>query len=134
MMLPVRDQALQQVGSPQDGTVDRGQPAQGHVITPASAGMAAVEHKLFRAQASQPGLLVQNGRVLHQRAPGRGGVDIDFDYARIRGDFKGSQARILGRGIPLDEHRDLEPGGGLLDVGDECQIVFQITGRRHENI
>ncbi len=69
MVLPVGDQALQQVGAAQQRAVGRRGPAEGHVVATAGAGVAAVEHELLGAEPRLPRLLVQRRRGGDQFTP-----------------------------------------------------------------
>jgi hypothetical protein len=59
MILPVRQQALQQVRAPQQRAVRRGRASQRDVIAATGAHVAAVEHELFSRQARLPRFLVK---------------------------------------------------------------------------
>src|SRR5438874_1786366 len=54
MVLPVRNQALQQVGAPQQRTFGRCGAAQRNVVAAAGTGVAAVEHEFLGAEAGSP--------------------------------------------------------------------------------
>ena len=51
MIVPVTDQAAQQVGAAQERRIERGQRAEYKMIAATGAGMAAVEHELLAGQA-----------------------------------------------------------------------------------
>ena len=70
MVLPVGHQALQQIGTSQKRTVRRRGAAQGDMIAPACARMAAIQHEFFGAQPRLARFLVQRRRGSHQLAPG----------------------------------------------------------------
>ena len=51
MVVPVADQAAQQIGATQEGRIERSERAEDKVVTAAGAGMATIEHELFAGQA-----------------------------------------------------------------------------------
>ncbi len=134
MVVPVAEQAAQQVGPAQDGAVRRRRAAEDDVVAAAGAGVAAVEHEFFRAEPRLPGLLVEvvvfstsssqlwAGWMLTSRTPGSG-VSL-----------KWLSRWIVRRRVALDEHRQAQLGGRVLDGGDEVEIILQhaaaAAGRR----
>ena len=61
-------------------------------------------------------------------------MDVDLDDAGIGRDAEIQQARIAaGRRVAFDEHRLAEFLGGVLDRGDEVEIILGAFGRRHED-
>jgi hypothetical protein len=62
VVVPVTDQAAQQVGAAQERRVEGGGPTEDEMVAAAGAGMATVEHELFGAQARQVGGLVEMRR------------------------------------------------------------------------
>ena len=64
MVVPVADQAAQQVGPAQKRTVGRRRAAEHDVVAAAGAGVPAVEHELLGAQPAEPRLLVQAVEVI----------------------------------------------------------------------
>ena len=69
MVVPVAEQAAQQVGPAQERAVGRRRAAEDDVVAAAGAGVPAVEHELLGAQPRLPGLLVEDGGVLDQLVP-----------------------------------------------------------------
>ena len=59
MALPIEDQALQQIGPPQERAVGRVSAAEHHVIAAAGARVAAVDHELVGAEPRKTGFLVE---------------------------------------------------------------------------
>ena len=96
--------------------------------------MTAVEHELLGTQAAQTRFLVQGEGVLLQLVPAGGGMDVDLDDTRVRGDRQAPQAMIVRRLVTFHDHRHLQFGGGGLDRADQIQIMLQVRQRRHEHV
>ncbi len=105
VVLPVGNQALQQVRAAQQRAVLRTRRAQGNVIATAGARVATVEHELLGAQAGLARLLVQGGGVVHQLAPAVCRVNIDLDDAGVGGDKQPGEARVARGLVALDHDR-----------------------------
>src|SRR5205823_14505672 len=58
MVLPIGDEAAQEVRTPQDRAVRRCRPSKRHVVAAAGAGVAPVEHELLGAEPRQARLLI----------------------------------------------------------------------------
>ena len=69
MVLPVGEQAAQQVGPAQQRAVGRRRAAEDDVVAAAGAGVAAVEHEFLRAQPRLARFLVEHGGVVDQFVP-----------------------------------------------------------------
>ena len=59
VVLPIGDEALQQVGAAQQRAVGRGGASERHVVAAAGAGVAAVEHELLGGEPREARLLVE---------------------------------------------------------------------------
>ena len=105
MILPKGNQTHQHIGPPQHGRLFRRRAAQRDVIAAAGAGMAAVKHEFLGAEPGQARCFVNGRGVFHQFRPRTGRRDVDFDHARVGGDLKILQARIMRRWIAFDTHR-----------------------------
>jgi hypothetical protein len=134
VVVPIGQQAAQHIGPPQERAVGRPGAAHHEVVATAGAGVAAVEHELLGAQARQPGRVVEEFGVLDQFRPVAGGVDVDFDDARVGRDGQHLQARVARRWVAFQHDGDALGGGGGLDGGQQFQVVFQLLERRHEDI
>ena len=93
MVVPVADQAAQQIRPAQERAVGRRRAADDDVVAAAGAGVAAVEHELLGAEPRQPRLFVQRRRVIDQLGPALRRVQVDFDDAGIGRDFEVVQPR-----------------------------------------
>ena len=71
MVLPIRDQAAQQIGPAQEWTIGRGRAAEHDVIAAAGAGVAAVEHELLGAEPRQPRFFVDRRSSSQPSRPSR---------------------------------------------------------------
>ena len=108
MVLPVGDEAAQQVGAAQQRAVRRGGAAERHVVAAAGAGVAAVEHELLGAQAREARFLVERLDVVLQLVPVGGRMDVHLDHAGIGRHREAAEARIVGRRVALEAHRAAE--------------------------
>ena len=133
MVLPVGDQAAQQVGAAQERAVRRRRAADDDVVAAAGAGVAAVEHELLGAEPGLVRVLVEAGGDLHHLLPRAGRLDVDLDDAGIGGDLDDAEARIGGRRVAFQTYRQLQGGGRLLDGGDQLDVVVGALQRRHED-
>ncbi len=132
MPLPIEQQALQDVGPPQERRVRRARPADHHMRAAARAGVASVGHELVGAQAARAGVGIDPGGDVDRLAPGGGGLHIDLDDAGIGGDLQDAQARVGRRSIALQPDRQVLGGG--LQLGDQFEVVLQARHRRHEDV
>src|SRR5438128_7175768 len=87
MILPVAEQAAEEVGAAQNRAVRRRWPADNDVVAAAGPGMPAVDHELLGAESREAGFLVERGRVFHQLVPVARRMEIDFDHPGIRRDL-----------------------------------------------
>ena len=133
-IVPVGQQAPQQVGPPQEGTVRRRRSAQHQMIPAARPGVPAVQHEFLRAQPRLARLLVQAHRVLDQFVPAGRRMDVDFDHTRVRGHLEILQTMVVRWRIALDHHRHTDRRGRVLNRRDQVQIVLQPADGRHEHV
>ena len=75
-VVPIGDEATEQVGPAKKGAVGGGGTAEHQVVSPARAGMPAVEQAVLRSQSREPGLLVKGRGVLNQLVPRERGPDV----------------------------------------------------------
>ena len=101
MVLPIGDEAAQQVGPAQQRAVGRRRAAERDVIAAAGARMPAVEHEFLGAEPCLPRFLVQRFGRRHQLAPRGRRMDIHLDHAGIGRDVQHLHARIAWRRIAL---------------------------------
>ncbi len=134
MVVPVADQAAQQVGPAQEGRVERSGRAEHEMVAAAGAGMAAVEHELFGREARQARRFVEVRGAFDELVPVGARLDVDLDDAGIGGDAELDEARIARRLVTFEDDRRAELLGRGLDGGGEFDVVFQRASRRHENV
>ena len=134
VIVPVGDQAPQQVGTPQERAVCRRRAAQDDVIAAAGSGVASVEHELLGREAHLPRVFIERGGLFDELVPVAVRVDVDLDHARIRGDEKIRQPRIARRRVALEQHAHAERTRRGFDGGDQIQVVVDRLDRRHEDI
>ena len=134
MIVPIRHQAAEQVGTPEHRALGRRRPAQHKVVAAAGAGMPAVEHELLGPQPALSRFFVQRRGVEDQFLPVAGRLNVHFQHARVGRQLEVLQAVIVRRRIAFQDDRHLQFGGGLLDRGDQTQIILEPLDRRHENV
>ena len=88
MVVPIGQQAGEQVRAAQEGAVGGGGAAEDEVVAAAGPRMTAIEHELLRRQARVMGGLVEKLGVVLEFVPVMGRVDVDLDDARIGGDLQ----------------------------------------------
>ena len=134
MVVPVGDQAAQQVRPPQQRAVARRRPADHDVVAAAGAGVAAVDQELLGAETRLPRFLVERGRVLAQRRPARRRLQVDLDHAGVRRDLDVRQPRIVGRRLAFEDHRQAQRARGRFDRLDQIEVVLGGADRRQEHV
>ena len=112
VVLPVGEEAAEQVGAAQQRAVGRRRAAEGHVVAAAGAGVGAVEGELLRSEAGLVGLLVDGGDGADQLRPAGRRVDVDLDHAGVGAHAELAQPGIERRGVALEGHRLAGGGDG----------------------
>ena len=133
MVLPIGDDAPQQIGAPQEGAVGRRDAAEHDVIAAAGADVPAVQHELLCAEADVASLVVDGRGDLHRLLPRGGRMDVDLDDAGIGRDLDDIEARVVRRRVPFQAQRHAHRGRGCLDGGNQGGIVPGICKRRQEH-
>ena len=133
MVLPVGDDRGEQVGAPQERAVGRRHAAHDDVIAAAGAGVAAVGQILVGAEPRLLRFLVDGGGDGDDFLPVRRRVDIDLDDAGVGRDLDDIDARVVGRRIAFDMHRQLGGGRRFLDGGDERGEIERVLHRRQKH-
>ena len=134
MVQPVADQAAQQVGPAQERAVGGRRPAEHDVVAAAGARVAPVEHELLGGEAQRARVRVELRRLVDELAPARRGVHVHLEHARVGRDADLLDPRIERRRIALDHDGHRERARGVLDRGDELEIVVGARERRHEHV
>jgi hypothetical protein len=134
VVVPVGDQAAQQVRAPQEGRIGGHGAAEHEVVAAAGAGVATVDHELLAGQARVVGRLVEVGGALHQLFPVAGRVDVHLDHAGVGGDAEVLQARVGGRLVAFQHHRHAEFLGGGFNGGDQFEVLLEAGQGRHEDV
>ncbi len=117
-IIPISDQATKHIGAAEERTFARRRTAQHQVITTARAGMPAIEHEFFRAQAGLSGFFVECRGIVNQLVPFAGRLQIYFDDAGVGRDFERLQSVIVRRRVAFDSHGHRQFFGGELDSVD----------------
>jgi len=134
VVVPVGDEAGQQVRPAQEGAVGGGGAAEHEVVAATSAGVAAVEHELLGRQARVVRRFVEEFGVVDEFGPVVGGVDVDLDHARVGRHGQRLQARVARRRVAFEHDLHRQLGAGGLDGGQQFEVVLQVRQRRHEDI
>ena len=103
------------------------------MVAATSAGVAAVEHELLGAEPRQARFLVESRGVVHQLLPAGGWVDVHLDHAGVGRDAEFLEARVVGRRIAFQAHRQLEVGRGGFDRFQQGDEILQQRYRRQED-
>ncbi len=133
MVVPITQQARQQIGPTQEGTVGGRGAAQHEVVATARARVPAVQHEFFGGKPRLMGSFVEKLGMIHEFLPVVGRVDIDLDDARVRGNLQGLEAGIARGRIAFQHDLHALLGGRRLDSRDQLQIVLQMLEGRHEH-
>ena len=133
MIVPVAEQASQQVGTPQERAVFRSRAAHHHVVAAAGSGVLSIQHEFLRAQAALAREIVERGSVCRKLIPRFRRMNVDFDDAGIGRHFQNSDPDIVGRSVAFEQHRHFKVCGGIFDGGHQVQIVAEVLDRRHED-
>ena len=134
MIVPVGDQALEQVRAAQEGRIVGRRTAKHEMVAAAGAGMATVDHELLGGQASQVRRVIEMRRLLDQLVPALRRMDIDFDDARVGRHAEMRQARVGRRLVAFHDHRQVHFLSGRLDGSNDFQVIVELLGRRHEDV
>ncbi len=134
MVVPIRDQAGQQIGAAQERTVGRRRAAEHEVIAAAGSRMPAVGHELLAAQIALGRGLIQILRVIDQLLPARGRMNIHLDHTRIRRHLQDLQACIARRRIAFEHHLHLQFSRRRFNRREQVEIVVEFGERRHEHM
>ena len=134
MVLPVNDQALQQVWPTQEGAVNGGRATQGNMVAATGTGVAAIKHKLLGPEAHLAGLLVKVFGNLHQLVPVVGGMYIHLNHTRVRGHLQDLDPRVRRRLITLNDHRHGQRCRRGFYLCQQSGVGFQAGLGRHKDI
>ena len=133
VVLPVGDQAAQEVRAAQQWRVCRRGPAQGEVVAATGPGVGAVLVELLGRQPDVAGVVVEALGQVAQLRPGPGGLDVDLDHARVRGHRKAGDRRVAGQRVALEHDRHAAVGGAVLDHPDQLEGPLGVGQRWQED-
>ena len=134
MVVPVRDQAAQQIRPAQDRTIRRRRAAENDVVAPAGADMPAIEHELLGAESGVASLVVQRFDVVDEIGPAGRGLDVHLDDARVRRDLERLDPGIEGGGVPFERDGHQQGFRGRLDQSDEFQVIVGSPQGRQKHV
>ena len=134
VVLPIGNQAAQQIGPPQHRTVGRRFSAQGDVVATTGACVTTVLHELFRAETTLSGFFVEPGGILNQLRPAFGWMDIDFDDTGVGCDGQAFQPVIAGWLVAFNDHWHFELCSRFFNRGNQMEILLQGAQRWHEDM
>ena len=123
MVVPVGDQARQQVGPAEERALGDGRAAEHQVVAATGADVPAVEFELLRHEPAGPRLLVERCAKGDQLAPRPDRGHVDLDHAGIGGDGEPPEQRPVGRWVALEHHRAPHRHGDLLHLPHQLQPV-----------
>ncbi len=133
MVLPIGDDAAEQIGPAQEGAVGRRRAAEGQVIAAARSGVRPVEVERLGAEAGGGGIGVHAHGDVDELLPRRCRMNVDLENAGIGSDCQANKARVDRREVTLDHDRPTERGRRLFDDTKESDGVFHVLDRRHEH-
>jgi hypothetical protein len=134
VIVPVAEQAAQQIWPTQDRAVGRCRTTKDNVIAAACTAVAAVEHELLGSQSRLPRLLVERCRVRDELVPGARRLEVHLDDSRIGGDADVVEPDVGTGGRALEDHGRLQGRRGFLDGGHQIEVVLGALDRRHEHV
>jgi len=134
VIIPEADEAAEQVRSSQKGAVGRRGGSQYKVISATGAGVSAVLLKFFSAEPALACIFTDAFCDLSQLLPVVGGVDVDFDDARIRRDFEQFDAVVLRGQVAFDDDGQPQFFSSGFDAGQQIEVIFERADRRHEDV
>ena len=134
MVLPVGDEAAQEIGPAQQRALRRRRPAERHVVAAARAGVAPVEHELLGAEPREARLLVERLDMLLELVPVGGGMDVHLDHAGVGRDGEAAEARIVRRRVALEANAQPQRLHGRFDRRDERDEILEQRHRRKEHV
>ena len=118
VVLPVGDNAAEEVRPAQKRAVGWCRAAEGEVVAPTSAGVRPIEMEPLSTEPGGTGVGVDTHCDVDQLRPRRGGLDIDLEDARVGGDEELDQPGVKGWEITLEDDGPPELDSGALDYPD----------------
>ncbi len=134
VVVPVAEQAPQQIGPAQERTVGRRRAAEHDVIAAAGAGMPAVEHELLGAEPASGAPPRRAWSSARRSRPGVSRVHVDLDDAGIGRHLEVVEPRIGSGGVPFDDDRHLQLAAVRSMAAIEIEVVLGRLDRGHEHV
>ncbi len=134
MVLPVGDEALQQIRPAQERAVRGCRAAQRDMIAAARAGVAPVEHEFLGTETRLSRLFVERLRRGDQFVPRGRRMDIDLDDGGVRRDVQHLDARIARRRVAFDGDRCGNGDRSPFHRGQQHDVILEARKRRHEHM
>ena len=97
MVLPITEQAGQQIRTPQYRAVCRRGAANHDMVAPARPDMASIHHELFRTETGSARFFVERCGIGNQLIPIARWVEIDLNDSGVRRDFNVIKPMIMRR-------------------------------------
>ena len=132
MIQPVTNQTLDQIRSSQKWAIRRSGSTQHQMIASTSAGVAAIQHELFRSQTALARLFIKSGCVVNQLPPIVRWMNVHFNHSRVWRDFDLLQARIKRGSVAFQNHRHLQFRRSLFNGPNQVYIIFGRSHRRQK--
>ena len=125
MVLPVGQQADQQIGPAEQWRLHRLRATQGEMVAAAGSAVPSVDGEGLGAEPMLAGDRVQAVGQLRQLGPGRRRVHVDLDHPRIGSDHQGLDPRVRWRRVALEDHRRPGLRRGALDQPGQLDELLQ---------
>ena len=133
MALPIKDDALEQIGPAQERALGGRRAADHDVAAAAGADATPIAHELFGAEPRCARVFVDALRNLNEFAPASGGVQVHFDHAGVGRHLDDIEARIVRRRVTFDMHGRGELRGRGFDRREDSDVIFKCADIRHEH-
>ncbi len=130
MILPVVQQAAQQIGAAQERAVGRRGTAEHDVVAAAGSRVPAVEQELLGREAQRARVGIERGGLALELAPARRGAHVHLEHARVGRDAHLLDPRIERHRVALEHDRARELLRGVLDRVQELEVVVGARERR----
>ena len=134
MIVPVRNEAAQQIRAAQKGGIPDRRAAEHDVIAATRSDMPAVEHEFLGTQPAFARGIIKMRGARHELIPARARFHIDLDDAGIRRDLEIDEPRIRGRLVAFDDHRLINLLRGRFHCRENLEVVIEDARRGHEDV
>ena len=134
MVVPVREQAAQEIRPPQERRILRRRAAEHEVVAAAGADVTAVNHEFLGAQLTAACCVVEERGCFDELVPARARLHVDLDDPGIGRYLEIDQARIRRRLVAFNDDGLAERPGARFHRCDELEVILEGARRRHEHV